>query len=372
MSPDEQVELKETPLADVHRLMGARMIPFAGWNMPVQYSGILSEHQAVRAAAGLFDLSHMGELWITGPQALENIQRLATNDVRTLKPGTAQYTFLTNSAGGIVDDLIVYCVSEEEYLLVVNAANTQKDHHWISENLKGTATLTDRSSETALIAIQGPNTVQVLQALTDAHLGSMQSFHFVHTRVAGSEVILSRTGYTGEDGFECMMASGDARSVWEQLLTHGREYGLIPVGLGARDTLRLEARLPLYGNDLTDETSPIEAGLGFFVKFDKGPFIGREALLQQKEAGPSRRLVGFVMEEKGIPRHGYSICTQDGSPIGVVTSGSFAPSLGREIGMGYVESPYTQADTEIWVRIRSKSLRARIIRGRFLQLRNAK
>lgn len=363
-------QLKETPLAPVHRTMGARMVPFAGWSMPVQYTGVLAEHHAVRSSAGLFDLSHMGELWITGRDALANVQHLTTNDASTLAPGAAQYTFLTNDAGGIVDDLLVYCVAPDEYLLVVNAANIEKDRLWILENMKGTATLSNRSDETALLAIQGPKSLEVLGELTDIDLDRIAPFHFADVSLAGRKMMLARTGYTGEDGFELMFRADSARHFWEILLETGSKYGLLPTGLGARDTLRLEAKLCLYGNDLNDDTTPLEASQGFFVKLDKGDFIGRNALLQQKEAGVTRRLVGFVMEEKGIPRHGYPICTEDGTPIGTVTSGSFAPSLDREIGLGYVPPQYAQADTELWVQIRTRRLRARVIRGRFLQLRD--
>lgn len=370
MTDHQPNELKETPLAAVHQQLGARMIPFAGWNMPVQYTSIVAEHQAVRQGVGLFDLSHMGELWITGPDALSNVQRLLTNDASVLEPGMAHYTFLTNPDGGIVDDLILYCISPQEYLLVVNAANIEKDRAWIEENLEGAAELVDRSPETALIAVQGPLAAAVLQRLTDADLTEIKSFRFLQTPIAGVDVLLARTGYTGEDGFECLIAADDAVSLWQRLLEEGRDDGIVPVGLGARDTLRLEASLPLYGNDLSEETTPYEAGLGFFVKLDKGDFIGQAALKEQKEQGPKRRLVSFVMEEKGIPRHGYPICDESGRVIGQVTSGTHAPSLGREVGMGYVEVEHAVPDGSIWVQIRSRVLRARIVKGRLLQLRH--
>lgn len=364
--------LKETPLAAVHKELGARMIPFAGWNMPVQYTSIVAEHQAVRSGVGLFDLSHMGELWISGPDALANVQRLLTNDASVLQPGMAQYTFLTNHRGGIIDDLIIYCVAPERYLLVVNAANTEKDRSWIAENLEGAAELDDRSADTALLAIQGPRSQSVLQRVTDADLSGLKSFRAVQTRVAGVDAFVARTGYTGEDGFEVLVAADDAVDLWRSLLDAGKDDGIVPVGLGARDTLRLEASLPLYGNDLSEETTPYQAGLGFFVKLEKGDFIGRAALAEEKEKGPRRRLVNFVMEEKGIPRQGYPITNESGREIGQVTSGTHAPTLGREVGMGYVETEYAVPDGSIWISIRSSNRRARIVKGRLLQLRDQK
>lgn len=361
--------LKKTPLFEVHRSMGARMAPFAGWNMPIQYTGILEEHRAVRRSAGLFDLSHMGELVISGPDALTNVQYLTTNDASTLEPGMAQYTFLTNAAGGVIDDLIVYCVSPTEYLLIVNAANTEKDREWILQNLKGAATLQDRTHDTALIAIQGPQAVNILQRVTETDLQSIPTFGFARGHVADCDTMLSRTGYTGEDGFECLVGAGRAKHLWDTLLTVGEEHGLVPVGLGARDTLRLEARLCLYGHELTEETTPIEAGLGFFVKPEKGEFIGRDTLARQKAEGVERRLVGFAMEQRGIPRQGYAILDADGRRIGTVTSGSFAPSVEREIGMGYVATEYAAVDTEIFIEVRTRRLKARVVKGRFLALR---
>lgn len=361
--------LRETPLADEHRALGARMIAFAGWNMPVQYTGILEEHRTVREKAGLFDLSHMGELWLSGPAALANLQRLTTNDAAKLRPGQAQYTLLTNPTGGVIDDLILYCVSDTKYLLIVNAANTEKDRDWILQNLDGAVELHDASAATALIAVQGPKAAAIVQRVTAAPLDGVAPFQFVETKAAGCDALVARTGYTGEDGFECLVEARDARTLWTALLEAGKGDGMLPCGLGARDTLRLEARLCLYGHELTEETTPLEAGLGAFVKFEKGDFIGREALLRQKAEGVSRRLVGFVMEERGIPRQGYAICDAEGRAVGSVTSGSFAPSLEKEIGLGYVATPYAQADASLWIEIRNRRLRARIVQGRFLALR---
>lgn len=371
MSESLTPRLKETPLAAVHRSLGARMIEFAGWNMPVQYTGIVAEHQAVRRSVGLFDLSHMGELWITGPEALANVQRLTTNDAARLTPGMAQYTFLTNASGGIIDDLILYCTAPNEYLLVVNAANTEKDREWIAGHMQGDAVFDDRSDRTALVAVQGPNAQKVLTPLTDANLDGLKSFRFVQTKVADIDVLLARTGYTGADGFECLLEADQAEAFWERLMDAGKKWDIVPVGLGARDTLRLEASLPLYGNDLSEETTPYEAGLGFFVKLDKGDFIGRDALSAQKEQGPERRLIGFVMEERGIPRQGYPILDESGKKIGQVTSGSHAPSLGRDVGLGYVSTEYAKGDQPIWIEVRSRKLRARVVKGRLLQLRDA-
>lgn len=370
LSEPQSPRLKETPLASVHRALGAKMIDFAGWNMPVQYTGIVAEHQAVRRSVGLFDLSHMGELWITGPDVLANVQRLTTNDASRLTPGMAQYTFLTNESGGIIDDLILYCTAPNEYLLVVNAANTDKDREWISQHLTGDVWLEDRSDSTALFAVQGPNAQKVLSTLTDVDLSVIKNFRFARLELAGVDVLLARTGYTGEDGFECILHREHAEALWERLMDAGKPWDIVPVGLGARDTLRLEASLPLYGNELTEENTPYEAGLGFFVKLDKGDFIGRELLAAQKEKGPERRLIGFVLEERGIPRQGYPIVDEEGRRIGEVTSGTHAPSLGRDVGLGYVATEYAKAEQTLWIEVRSRKLRARVVEGRLLQLRD--
>lgn len=362
---EEAADLKVTPLVQVHEGLGARMVPFAGWRMPVQYTSVLAEHRAVRSHAGLFDLSHMGELWLTGPDALANLQNLTSNDASSLPDGRAQYTLLLNERGGVIDDILIYRLAADRFLLVVNAANIDKDAAWIESHLTGNVQLTDRSPQTALLAVQGPHAQAILQRLTDLALPELRPFRFIEGRIAERNALISRTGYTGEDGFELYIDAADAPTLWDALSRAGGADGLVPVGLGARDTLRLEARLCLYGNELTEEVTPLEAGLDPFVKLQKGDFIGREALVKQQAEGVTRRLVGFVMEERGIPRHGYGI-TVDGQLVGQVTSGSLAPSLEREIGLGYVSTAYTAPDTPIWIDIRGKPRRAKVVAGRFI------
>jgi aminomethyltransferase len=358
--------LKKTPLSYIHEELGAKMVDFAGWYMPVQYEGILLEHKTVRAFAGLFDLSHMGELWIEGSDALANINRLCTNDISKLLPGQVQYNLLTNSDGGCIDDLIVYCVSPRKYMLVVNAVNTDKDREWIKNHLFGEVTFEDKSPQTALIALQGPKSEQILAKYTNSVLSEIKTFHFVEGEVTGYKAIISRTGYTGEDGFEIYLDTSFALPVWETLLSVNRTEGLKPIGLGARDTLRLEARLTLYGHELNEEITPLEAGLGYFTKLEKEDFIGKQALLKQKEEGVNKRLVGFVVEEgKGIPRQGYGIYKND-IQIGVVTSGSYSPSTDRIIGFGYVETKYADENQLLDIDIRGKKYVARVIKGKFL------
>ena len=359
-------QLKRTPLYDAHAGLGARMIAFGGWEMPVQYTSLIAEHRTVRERAGLFDLSHMGELYLSGRDAEANLQRLLTNDIGALAPGQAQYTLILNERGGIEDDVIVYRLRDGRFLVVVNAANTDKDREWIKARLDGDAVVHDGSESTALLAVQGPKSVEILAPLASTDPGAIPSFHASEAAIGGIPVLLSRTGYTGEDGFELYCDAGDARRLWELLLDAGAAHGMVPVGLGARDTLRLEARLPLYGNDLTAETSPLEAGLSFAVKFDKGDFTGRDALLAQKAAGVKRRLVGFVMQERGpAPRHGYRI-VHGGRPVGEVTSGSFSPTLEREIGLGYVEAELAAPGSVIGVEVRGKVLAAEVVKGRFV------
>ncbi len=361
--------LKHTPLYDVHVAAGARMVEFGGWEMPVQYTSLLAEHRAVRSSLGLFDLSHMGEFYFSGPDAEANLQRLLSNDVTALKPGRAQYTLLCNENGGIVDDVILYRL-KEEYLLVVNAGNTDKDREWIRSRLQGRVSLDDRSASTALLAVQGPSAQALVGGLVDEiDLEKMPSFTAAECRVGGVPALLSRTGYTGEDGFEVYCDAANAETLWTKLLSQGGEYDLVPVGLGARDTLRLEARLPLYGNDLSDETTPYEAGLGFAVKLDKGDFVGRAALARQKETGPNRRLVGFIMQERGgAPRHGYRVFYEN-EAVGEVTSGSFSPTLEKDIGMAYVPSEIGVPGAQIEIEIRNRRKGGVIHKGRFVQAR---
>lgn len=364
-------EPKRTPLYDAHLALGARMIEFAGWSMPVQYTSLLAEHRAVRSGVGLFDLSHMGEFTLHGPAAEENLQRLLTNDVASLPLGRAHYTLLLNEDGGIVDDVILYRLDTGRFMLVVNAANTAKDREWIRGRLKGRVAMDDRSEETALLAVQGPKAEALLAGLLGRELSDFPAFVVEPVVLDGCSLLLSRTGYTGEDGFELYLAAADARHIWELLLEAGSGEGIVPVGLGARDTLRLEARFPLYGNDLTEETTPLEAGLAFPVKLEKGAFVGREALIAQRERGISRKLIGFEMVERGVPRSGYSLFAGD-RRVGEVTSGSFSPTLEREIGMGYVATEFANPGTELSVEIRGKQKKAQVIQGRFVPVRTKK
>jgi len=357
---------KRTPLYDIHVAAGARIIDFAGWQMPVQYTGVLEEHRGVRSRAGLFDLSHMGELFFSGPKALAALQQLTTNDVSLLTVGQAQYSLLCRDDGGIVDDVIIYRLNEG-YMMVVNAANIDKDVAWISARLPAGATMEDRSDNTALIAIQGPSAAAIMQKCTEYPLDNLYAFEAAQAKIGDAEVLLSRTGYTGEDGFEVYIYDNTYASViWESLMKAGEPEGLLPVGLGARDTLRLEARLTLYGNDIDETTSPLEAGLGFFIRFDKGDFIGRAALAAQKAEGLKRRLVAFNVAGRGIPRHGYALYSPSGAQIGQVTSGSYAPSLERDIGMGYVLTKFATPGSLIAVDVRGKARPAEIVKGRFM------
>jgi aminomethyltransferase len=368
---DAAVDTKRTPLYDAHVALGARMTPFGGFDMPVQYSGIVDEHMAVRRAAGLFDVSHMGEVVVRGPQAFEFVQHLVTNDVRTLYDGRALYTVMCFPDGGIVDDLLVYRLAEEEYMLVVNASNIEKDFAWMQDHNEAGAELENISEETALLAIQGPKAVEILQSLTSHPLGSIQYYHFARLQpgefLSCRRPIFSRTGYTGEPGFEIYFEAEKAEEVWNALMDAGNPYGLKPAGLGARDTLRLEAGLCLYGNDIDESTTPLEAGLGWLTRLDKGDFIGREALVRQKAGGIPRKLVGFVLEERGIPRHGYSIVGANGEALGEVTSGSQSPVLEKGIGLGYVvnDPQFTQPGAEVGIQVRGKTLRATVTKPPF-------
>lgn len=356
--------MKQTPLTAKHRALGAKMVDYAGFEMPVQYRGLIEEHLTVRSKVGIFDLTHMGEFELIGPGALDTINYLATNDASVLDYGEIQYTCLTNEQGGIIDDILVYR-TKQGFLLVVNAANTAKDYAWIQKHLKPGTELVDRSGELTLIAIQGPKSAPLVEEVLSLSVADLKSYNFIEPEYAGEQVLLSRTGYTGEDGFELYFPNALAEQLWDEFLTRGEKYGVQPIGLGARDTLRLEARMPLYGNDIGEETTPLEAGLSRFVKLDK-EFIGRDVLQKQKEAGVERRLVAFTMLEKGIPRQGYPLLNVDGEEIGVVTSGTHSPSLNHPIGMGYVQAAYAKADTELQVQIRKKTARAQVIKGRFL------
>ncbi|OUM88248.1 MAG: glycine cleavage system protein T [Bacillus thermozeamaize] len=373
--------LQKTPLFSLYERYGGKVVDFHGWSLPVQFSGILKEHQAVRTRAGLFDVSHMGRLEVRGPGALSLLNHLVTNQLEGLAVNRSCYTPLCSPDGGTVDDTLVYRMGEEHFLLVVNAANREKDLAWIQTHATGghsargvtkhadpTAgvSVADRTNEWALLAFQGPLAAPLLQSLTDADLSKVAPFAFLqHVRVADIPVaMLSRTGYTGEDGFELMVRHEDAARLWERLLEAGEPHGVIPCGLGARDTLRFEAGLPLYGQELSPEISPLEAGLGFAVKWEKGEFIGREALLRQKEEGVPRRLVGLEMLDKGIPRTGYPVFAGD-RQIGRITSGTYAPTLKKNLGMALIRWEYAQMGQHLEVEVRGKRLRAQAVKKPF-------
>lgn len=359
MPPDQP--LKRTALYETHLAAGGRMVPFAGWEMPVQYAGLREEHMAVRAHAGLFDVSHMGEIWIEGPQALEAVQRVITNDAARLSIGQGLYTPMCTSEGGIIDDVIVFRTGERAYLAVVNAAMRAKDLAWMQEHAGGAA-VRDASDETALLALQGPRAEAVLSAAADADLLRLPPFHLrENVRLGGVSTTITRTGYTGEDGFEIACPWDDAPTVWAALLGAGEPFSVQPAGLGARDTLRLEAGLMLSGQDIDETTSPLEAPLGWTVKLDKGAFLGREALLRQRTEGVTRRLVGFEPVGQAIPRRHYAICG-DGRRLGEVTSGTFAPFLRRALGMGYVPVAHAAVGADLGVEVRGKMVPARVVR----------
>jgi aminomethyltransferase len=357
--------LKQTPLHDEHLALDARMVPFAGYAMPVQYAtGIVKEHQAVRNDAGLFDVSHMGEFEVRGPEALGLIQTLMTNDASKLAVGQAQYTVMCKPDGGALDDCLVYRF-DDRYMVVVNAANLEKDRAWFEQHAADfDVEFADRSAEIALLALQGPKAQRILTALTEADLEAIGFYRFAEGEVAGVEGVISRTGYTGEDGFELYLPAGDAVTVWEALLRAGAEHGLMPAGLGARDSLRLEVGYILYGNDLDEEHTPLEAGLGWVVKLGKGEFNGSDVLARQKEEGVAKKLVGFVLQERGFPREGYEIRWQ-GEAVGEVTSGVLSHSTGDGVGMGYVPTEASKSGTELEVVIRGKAIPAVVRRPPF-------
>ncbi|XOQ16765.1 MAG: glycine cleavage system aminomethyltransferase GcvT [Shouchella clausii] len=364
-------KLLRTPLYELYAQAGAKTVDFGGWELPVSFSGIKKEHHAVRNAAGLFDVSHMGELLVEGPDALNSLQALVTNDLSKLQDNQAQYNAMCTESGGTVDDLIVYRRNQNAYLLVLNAANIQSDIEWIRSHVSGQVTLTDISKETALLAVQGPQALAVLQTLTDEPLSEIRPFRFKeNVMFASIPVLASRTGYTGEDGFELYVKAGDAAELWRAILAAGEPFGLLPCGLGARDTLRFEARLPLYGQELTKDISPIEAGIGFAVKTDKqAAFIGQQALKKQKEQGPSRKLVGIEMVDRGIPRTGYRVFYQ-GQDVGFVTSGTQSPTLGKNVGLVLAKADAAAIDTEVEVEVRGKRLRARVVKTPFYKRTN--
>ncbi|MDB5202210.1 MAG: gcvT [Ferruginibacter sp.] len=360
--------MKNTPFTEKHLSLGAKMAEFAGFNMPISYTGINDEHAAVRNNAGVFDVSHMGEFMLKGPGALDLIQRITTNDASKLTAGKAQYSCLPNLEGGIVDDLLVYCIEENNvYMLVVNAGNIAKDWAWISKYNTENVEMHDISDKTCLLAIQGPNATKILQTLTDIDILNLKYYTFTKGRFAGVEnVLISATGYTGAGGVEIYFedTDGAAEKIWDAIFAAGAAQGIKPIGLGARDTLRLEMGFCLYGNDIDDTTSPIEAGLGWITKFTKD-FNSKDIFEKQKAAGPAKKLVGFEMLDKGIARHDYEIKDFEGVTIGRVTSGTQSPSLGKAVGMGYVDTKYAAPDTEIHVKVRSTLLRAKVVKMPF-------
>ncbi|HJS52118.1 MAG TPA: glycine cleavage system aminomethyltransferase GcvT [Pyrinomonadaceae bacterium] len=355
-------ELKKTPLNAVHRALGGKMVDFGGWDMPVQYpAGVIEEHMATRTRAGLFDVSHMGEIWVEGPDAIPFVNRLTTNDVSKLVDGQAHYSAFTNEKGGVVDDLLVYRFGPEKLLLVVNAGTTDKDWEWITSH-KGIdeVVLTNASKDYCQIAIQGPKAVGILQELTDTPLEPIKYYHFTTGKVDDVEAIISRTGYTGEDGFEVYAASDKAEQIWNKMLETGKEAGILPCGLAARNTLRLESAMSLYGHELDDDISTLEANLGWITKLDKGNFVGRDAIADLKSNGLKRKLVGFEMKEPGIARDGFDVYLED-EKVGVVTSGSPAPFLKKNIGLAFVPTEFANVGQQITINVRGKKLLAEIV-----------
>ena len=367
--------MKKTALYDKHVASAAKIVPFAGYEMPVSYAGIIEEHNCVRNAVGVFDVSHMGEFIVKGTQAFDLIQKVTSNDASKLEIGEVQYSCLPNDKGGIVDDLLVYRLPEDNcsageraYMLVVNASNIEKDWNWINSHNNFEAKLTDISGKTSLLAIQGPKAVAALQSLTEIDLHGMKYYTFAKGKFAGIDnVLVSATGYTGAGGFEVYVDDMDAEKLWDAVFAAGKEYGIQPIGLGARDTLRLEMGFCLYGNDIDDTTSPIEAGLGWITKLKKGDFVGREFCVNHKENGYDRKLVGFVVNDKRPARHGYPVLDADGNNIGIVTSGSTSPSLGYPVGLAYVKTSFSALDTAIYIDVRGKAIEAKVTALPFLK-----
>ncbi|GAB3915281.1 glycine cleavage system aminomethyltransferase GcvT [Mucilaginibacter boryungensis] len=357
--------MKNTALTDTHIKLGAKMVPFAGYNMPVQYNGINAEHETVRKAVGVFDVSHMGEFILKGDKALDLIQKVSSNDASKLYDGKVQYACLPNNTGGIVDDLLVYRIDDKTYMLVVNASNIEKDWNWISQHNTFGVDMKDISNRTSLLAVQGPKAAEALQSLTDTDLGSMEYYTFKKGKFAGIDnVLISATGYTGAGGFELYVENEHAQQLWDAVFKAGEAFGIKPIGLGARDTLRLEMGFCLYGNDIDDNTSPLEAGLGWVTKFSKD-FVNSAALQQQKNEGVKQKLIGFEMIDRGIPRHDYQIVDADGNNIGRVTSGTQSPSLQKAIGMGYVKNEFAKEGSEIFILIRDNKIKAKVVKPPF-------
>lgn len=357
-----QLTTKKTPLYDIYKEHNGKTIDFGGWELPVQFSSIKEEHEAVRTKAGMFDVSHMGEIEVKGKDALPFLQKMLTNDVSKVKINGCQYAALCNEDGGTIDDLVLYKRGEDNYLLVVNAANTEKDYEWLTKHVEGDVTVTDVSSEFAQLAVQGPLSEKIMQKLTSVDLSQIKFFKFMdNIEFGGANVLISRTGYTGEDGFEIYCTPDDVVMLWEKLLDAGKEEGLVPCGLGARDTLRFEACLPLYGQELTEEITPVEGGIGFAVKPNKeAEFFGKEVLKKQKEEGTERKLVGIEMIDRGIPRTDYEVYKGD-EKIGFVTSGTQSPTLKKNIGLALIDQKYADVDTEVEVQVRKRRLKAKVV-----------
>lgn len=363
--------MKRTPFYKKHLALGARMAPFAGYEMPISYSGINDEHLTVRSAVGVFDVSHMGEFRIKGKEAERLVQKVTSNDISRLTPGRAQYNCMPNENAGIVDDLIVYQLADQDYLLVVNASNIEKDWNWIVSQNQFDVQMQNLSDDYALLAVQGPKAIETLQKLSGIKLSDIPFYHFAKGRMAGiDDVLISATGYTGSGGFELYFSPSAAGEIWDSIMKAGEEFGIKPIGLGARDTLRLEAGYCLYGNDIDDHSNPLEAGLGWITKFVEGnDFVGRKKLEQIKKEGIKRKLVGFKMKAKGIPRHDYGIVDSGGNKIGRVTSGTMSPLLKEGIGLGYVEKEFAAPGTEIFIRVRNKDLAAEVCKTPFVSLK---
>lgn len=359
--------MRKTALYDQHKKLNAKLIDFGGWQMPVQYSGIIDEHKAVRNKAGIFDVSHMGEILIKGENSLKLVQKLITNDASSLKIGDVIYSPMCYEDGGIVDDLLIYKVEEKSYLLVVNASNTTKDLRWIQKNAEmyNNVNVIDKSDYYALIAIQGPISREIISPLINKDISKIKFYSFINAEIVDNEVIISRTGYTGELGYEIYLDSEVALEVWKQIMKQGESKGLIPAGLGARDTLRLEKAYCLYGNDIDEKTNPLEAGLEWTVKFDKKEFNGKEILKKVKEKKLTRKLMGFIMQGRGIPRHDYEV-EVDGNIVGKVTSGSYSPSLDQNIGLAYIDIEYAKLDREVDICIRKRKVKAKLVKTPFI------
>lgn len=354
------MEIKKTPLYETHIRLGARLTAFAGWEMPVSYAGVIDEHRNVRNSCGLFDISHMGEISVLGPGALEAVQRLATNDIGKARDNGCQYTLICNEDGGVLDDCVVYRFDRERFIFCVNASNTEKAFNWLKARADKAVAVADLSEDYAGLALQGPLSVEVMKQFMGNDPSGLKRYHFITAKILGHDAVVSRTGYTGEDGFEIYISPDIAAKAWEALMDAGKGFGIMPVGLGARDTLRLEMGYPLYGHELTEDTTPLEAGLKRFVCLDKPGFIGREALRKQEEKGLERHLVGIEMVDAGIPRQGYTVLSS-GREIGVVTSGTMSPSLRRPIGMAYVDIGHRTEGSPVEVMIRSRPVRARVV-----------